>query len=948
MTRLLQYLQQDTIVSQGIARLMFQPSYIARVQSEAGIITARYYRRFIFLLTFLIILLSLVPYVSLRYGGIVLCLSLTSFVAYTLLKWRYSTQHPDGFYRSSVQLLRAQLGIVAITGIIWYLAFYTIAAPHLSLLYILPILIVSEHSDSRTVALVWLEVSLLTYVAIASGLLLSNGDVPLHIFASTAITVTTFVLYLTLLTFLCRYLQINIQGRQRTYVRLTGLLDLINQHVVVLSDPIEQRIALLELLGSEVNATANVWMQRLSDDEFVDLDSNVGNHLVKQTVTTQKAVLVMSKADRRTDLGFQVCIDESLPVDTQALLLLPVFHSSRCREVIAVIGLSFKIGPNSMAWFDVSKEHLKSLAQCSSSILQMSIMQSRKQLIDQLTDDIYRLLDSQQIAEHAVSEAVKQLGFDFATISLVDMDHQVIKSVAGKNAGWEHFSSHPLALDDIQSWVVRHAMPAISDGSFDPRFNVEIYTKFDHAHCSRLWIPLLDPHAPEPREAVLGTIEAGFWHCRRSTITEEHKALLENYASSIGNALGHANQYEKQTRLTRGLTALHKFGDIMHRRSMWDNLGEISELIGRHAEERLKADFVILYTIDDDNVELQVSYASGNVTDLSDSSEAAPVRSQTCPIPKRTKPFFAPDAERAIRLLSAFGCASPSLPNVRFKSIDLISFTAIPLIGHARNNFGWLCLGFGKRHQFDSVERQIIELFVRQAAIELERAQVVEKSRRAALDHERASFAAKMHDRVSQTLFALECKSVAANGYLEQNKICDAQVCLHEATTLASVVRTDFHDMLVELKAPPRIVADFVQEMDEHIERMTRSFSTPISFESQIPSTPVPNHVQFYLLRIAREALNNALRHGRGAAVTISYGMVEGEDLVVVVNDDGPGFDYERAVRGGSVGLESMHFHANLIGAKVEIMSQVNIGTRVTIRVRIEKKGVSHDKRYSE
>lgn len=81
-----------------------------------------------------------------------------------------------------------------------------------------------------------------------------------------------------------------------------------------------------------------------------------------------------------------------------------------------------------------------------------------------------------------------------------------------------------------------------------------------------------------------------------------------------------------------------------------------------------------------------------------------------------------------------------------------------------------------------------------------------------------------------------------------------------------------------------------------------------------------------HLYRIAQEAVANAVRHARCAAIDVS--LVRTDDaLTLTIDDDGVGF--AGRPRDGGIGLHSMHFRAEAIGAWLTIGPRDGGGTRV-------------------
>jgi signal transduction histidine kinase len=88
------------------------------------------------------------------------------------------------------------------------------------------------------------------------------------------------------------------------------------------------------------------------------------------------------------------------------------------------------------------------------------------------------------------------------------------------------------------------------------------------------------------------------------------------------------------------------------------------------------------------------------------------------------------------------------------------------------------------------------------------------------------------------------------------------------------------------------------------------------------------------LYRVAEEALANASRHARGAAVAITVGEQDGE-LVLEVSDDGDGFDAERE-RAAGHGLSAMRRRVLTEDGELWITSSA-AGTLVRASVPLER-----------
>jgi PAS domain S-box-containing protein len=102
----------------------------------------------------------------------------------------------------------------------------------------------------------------------------------------------------------------------------------------------------------------------------------------------------------------------------------------------------------------------------------------------------------------------------------------------------------------------------------------------------------------------------------------------------------------------------------------------------------------------------------------------------------------------------------------------------------------------------------------------------------------------------------------------------------------------------------------------------------------------VPHEGHIMVYRIVQESLNNVIKHAEAQNVLVTAGM-EDHQLSLVVADDGKGFEVNSANSSSHLktrlGLRIMHERARILGGTLEIWSQPGNGTRVTLRLPVEK-----------
>jgi len=91
------------------------------------------------------------------------------------------------------------------------------------------------------------------------------------------------------------------------------------------------------------------------------------------------------------------------------------------------------------------------------------------------------------------------------------------------------------------------------------------------------------------------------------------------------------------------------------------------------------------------------------------------------------------------------------------------------------------------------------------------------------------------------------------------------------------------------------------------------------------------NVLATHVFRIAQEAINNSVKHGKAKIVDVTLSS-NGDRIELVVSDDGTGISPEAKMDG--LGLRIMHYRARRIGGALEVATTEKGGTRITCLFR--------------
>jgi PAS domain S-box-containing protein len=198
---------------------------------------------------------------------------------------------------------------------------------------------------------------------------------------------------------------------------------------------------------------------------------------------------------------------------------------------------------------------------------------------------------------------------------------------------------------------------------------------------------------------------------------------------------------------------------------------------------------------------------------------------------------------------------------------------------------------------------------------------------------ERKRIARELHDRVGQALSAL---NINLDIVLRSDALAPA--ARQRLADSANLVESTLHSMegvMAELRPPLLDEYGLGAALAWHAEEFARRTGIKVSVDDEAAEAVRSLRLEaaLALYRIAQEALNNVLKHARAAAVRIEV-TLDGNDVVLSVQDDGAGFDFAHVPR-GRLGMTTMRERAEAAGGRVQVDSAPGRGTRVVATVPI-------------
>ncbi|MFQ6144775.1 GAF domain-containing sensor histidine kinase [Streptomyces seoulensis] len=228
---------------------------------------------------------------------------------------------------------------------------------------------------------------------------------------------------------------------------------------------------------------------------------------------------------------------------------------------------------------------------------------------------------------------------------------------------------------------------------------------------------------------------------------------------------------------------------------------------------------------------------------------------------------------------------------------------------------------------FTQEDEDLLALLAQHAAIALTNARLYERSRELTIAEERSRLAHELHDAVSQKLFSLRLTAQAAAALVDRDPV-RAKGELQQVAALAAEAADELRAAVVELRPAALDEDGLVATLRTQIQVLDRAHTARVTFTAQ-GLRALPAAQEEAVLRVAQEALHNALRHSGARHVDVTLER-RGCGAVLRVTDDGSGFD-QQAVRGAGrhLGLVSMRDRASGAGGTLTVESAPGKGTTI-------------------
>lgn len=217
-----------------------------------------------------------------------------------------------------------------------------------------------------------------------------------------------------------------------------------------------------------------------------------------------------------------------------------------------------------------------------------------------------------------------------------------------------------------------------------------------------------------------------------------------------------------------------------------------------------------------------------------------------------------------------------------------------------------------------------------------------EETRHAATLAERGRLAGEIHDSLQQGLSGLMLQLDATLKLPGLSP--DVRTRLTVARNMVSFTRHEVQHAVWDMETPILEGAELGEALTK-IASLIGPGTAEVKFRLTGQPFPLSSATKHHLLRIAQEAITNAVRHAAAKTITITLAYAA-EGVTLQITDDGNGFVPSEVLANGigHFGLRGLRGRASKINGELSIQSAPGCGTTVQVRVQAGVPVHSHER----
>lgn len=253
---------------------------------------------------------------------------------------------------------------------------------------------------------------------------------------------------------------------------------------------------------------------------------------------------------------------------------------------------------------------------------------------------------------------------------------------------------------------------------------------------------------------------------------------------------------------------------------------------------------------------------------------------------------------------------------------------ALHALAVGQRTVGLVGLTFDTAEPLSAAQEELIHALCQPMTLALELDRLARAALRsgehAAVLTERNRLAREIHDGIAQSFLAIQMQIDSLEGPTQH------LAPVARAMNLARHGLTEARRAVSALRPHELLNRELPSGLRHLLAQMTAGSGLLPHVESPEQWPCLPPEVEDQLFRIAQEAASNVIKHARARQLRVELSQAAGVATMLIA-DDGVGFDTAKLPAGQGFGLESMQQRAQLIGARIQWLSQPGDGTQVLV-----------------
>ena len=261
---------------------------------------------------------------------------------------------------------------------------------------------------------------------------------------------------------------------------------------------------------------------------------------------------------------------------------------------------------------------------------------------------------------------------------------------------------------------------------------------------------------------------------------------------------------------------------------------------------------------------------------------------------------------------------------------------ALLVIPFQNNNItkkGFFVFTHSSKNEFTPEAVKFVEVLAIHATIAIDNLLLFKDYECFSAHEERLKISRELHDTVAQHLYSLILYGETSRRALLDNKTKLVEEYLNEIVDLSHEAMNDLRFLIFKLRPPLLDEIGFVNAIVARLDLVEKR--SGINAECYVFGKPnLTSYLENELYWIIIEALNNVMKHAKAKNTYISLHFFNNQ-ILIVIKDDGKGFNIEDPAFSSGIGLKSIEERTALLGGKLNIESTIEQGTTLTINISI-------------